>query len=115
GCNLRNFSTCITGSSATNIGGGGGKGATKGTSTPGRTGAIGAEISTSSEEIIRSDSEREIWLHVVGVVFLLVRVSRGEMSFGVRIRGLVQAMQTQAHTQAALQAQLEAQAQVPVP
>ncbi|MQL91680.1 hypothetical protein Taro_024303, partial [Colocasia esculenta] len=52
------------------------------------------------------------------MVFLLVRVSRGEMSLGVRIRGLVQAMQTQAHTQAALQAQLEAQqaqAQVPVP
>ncbi|MQL83187.1 hypothetical protein Taro_015669 [Colocasia esculenta] len=55
-----------------------------------------------------------VWLHVVGVVFLLVRVSRGGMSLGVRIRGLVQAMQTQAHTQAALQAQLEAQAQVPV-
>ncbi|MQM11361.1 hypothetical protein Taro_044267 [Colocasia esculenta] len=31
------------------------------------------------------------------------------------MQGLVQAMQTQAHTQAALQAQLEAQAQVPVP
>ncbi|MQL93503.1 hypothetical protein Taro_026150, partial [Colocasia esculenta] len=43
-----------------------------------------------------------VWLHVVGMVFLLVRVSRGEMSLGVRIR-------TQAHTQAALQAQLEAQ------
>ncbi|MQM11406.1 hypothetical protein Taro_044315 [Colocasia esculenta] len=27
-----------------------------------------------------------VWLHVVGVVFLLVRVSRGEMSLGVRIR-----------------------------
>ncbi|MQL93123.1 hypothetical protein Taro_025761 [Colocasia esculenta] len=40
---------------------------------------------------------------------LLVRVSRGEMSLGVRIRGLVQAMQMQAHTQAALQVQLEAQ------
>ncbi|MQM03145.1 hypothetical protein Taro_035923 [Colocasia esculenta] len=50
-----------------------------------------------------------VWLLVVGVVFLLVRVSRGERSLGVRIRGLVQAMQTQAHTQAALQAQLEAQ------
>ncbi|MQL76428.1 hypothetical protein Taro_008820 [Colocasia esculenta] len=38
------------------------------------------------------------------------------MSLGVRIRGLVQAMQMQAHTQAALQAQLEAQqAQVPTP
>ncbi|MQM18698.1 hypothetical protein Taro_051693 [Colocasia esculenta] len=50
-----------------------------------------------------------VWLRVVGVVSLLVRVSRGEMSLGVRIR---------AHTQAALQAQLEAQqakAQVPVP
>ncbi|MQM17863.1 hypothetical protein Taro_050844 [Colocasia esculenta] len=45
-----------------------------------------ADISTSSEEIVRSDSEREVWLHVVGVVFLLVRVSRGEMSLGVRIR-----------------------------
>ncbi|MQM21937.1 hypothetical protein Taro_054984 [Colocasia esculenta] len=31
------------------------------------------------------------------------------------MQGLVQAMQTQAHTQAALQAQMEAQAQVPVP
>ncbi|MQL70133.1 hypothetical protein Taro_002460 [Colocasia esculenta] len=31
------------------------------------------------------------------------------------MQGLVQAMQTQAHTQAALQAQLEAQAQAPVP
>ncbi|MQM09778.1 hypothetical protein Taro_042656 [Colocasia esculenta] len=31
------------------------------------------------------------------------------MSLGVRTKGLVQAMQTQAHTQAALQAQLEAQ------
>ncbi|MQL71442.1 hypothetical protein Taro_003761 [Colocasia esculenta] len=50
-----------------------------------------------------------VWLYVVGMVFLLVRVSRGETSHGVRIRGLVQAMQTQAHTQAALQAQLEAQ------
>ncbi|MQL93931.1 hypothetical protein Taro_026586, partial [Colocasia esculenta] len=68
-----------------------------------------ADVSTSSEEIVRSDSEREIWLRVVGVVFLLVMASRGEMSLGVRIRGLVQAMQTQAHTQAALQAQLEAQ------
>ncbi|MQM18261.1 hypothetical protein Taro_051249 [Colocasia esculenta] len=90
-----------------------------------------AEIITSSEEIVRSDSERELWLHVVGVVFLLVRVSRGEMSLGMRIRapapqgpvlpppppvdygvfmqGLVQAMQMQAHTQASLQAQLEAQ------
>ncbi|MQL68198.1 hypothetical protein Taro_000450 [Colocasia esculenta] len=68
-----------------------------------------ADISTSSEEIVRSDSERELWLRVVGVVFLLVMASRGEMSLGVRIRGLVQAMQTQAHTQAALQAQLEAQ------
>ncbi|MQL74062.1 hypothetical protein Taro_006410 [Colocasia esculenta] len=37
---------------------------------------------------------------MVGVVFLLVMASRGEMSLGVRIR---------AHTQAALQAQLEAQ------
>ena len=27
-----------------------------------------------------------IWLHVVGVVFLLVMASRGEMSLGVRIR-----------------------------
>ncbi|MQM18193.1 hypothetical protein Taro_051180 [Colocasia esculenta] len=45
-----------------------------------------AEITTSSEEIVRSDSEREPWLHVVGVVFLLVRVSRGEMSLGMRIR-----------------------------
>ncbi|MQM09776.1 hypothetical protein Taro_042653 [Colocasia esculenta] len=48
------------------------------------------------------------------MVFLLVRVSRGEMSLVVMIRGLVQAMPTQAHTQAALQAQLEAQqAQLP--
>ncbi|MQM19701.1 hypothetical protein Taro_052713 [Colocasia esculenta] len=31
------------------------------------------------------------------------------------MQGLVQAMQTQAHTQGALQTQLEAQAQVPVP
>ncbi|MQL76639.1 hypothetical protein Taro_009030 [Colocasia esculenta] len=61
------------------------------------------------------DRVQLIWLRVVGVVFLLVKVSRGEMSLGVRIRGLVQAMQTQAHTQAALQAQLEAQAQVPAP
>ncbi|MQL84697.1 hypothetical protein Taro_017219, partial [Colocasia esculenta] len=41
GCNLRNFSTCITGSSAINTGGGGGTGATKGTSTLGGTGATG--------------------------------------------------------------------------
>ncbi|MQL75077.1 hypothetical protein Taro_007452 [Colocasia esculenta] len=98
----------------------------------------GADISTSPEEIVGSDSEREIRLHVVGVVFLLVRASRREMSLGVRIRapapqgpvlpppppvdygvfmqGLVQAMQTQAHTQVALQAQLEAQqAQAPAP
>ncbi|MQM16418.1 hypothetical protein Taro_049375, partial [Colocasia esculenta] len=27
-----------------------------------------------------------LWLHVVDVVFLLVRESRGEMSLGVRIR-----------------------------
>ncbi|MQL68719.1 hypothetical protein Taro_001021 [Colocasia esculenta] len=27
-----------------------------------------------------------IWLRVVGMVFLLVKVSRGEMSLGVRIR-----------------------------
>ncbi|MQM15725.1 hypothetical protein Taro_048676 [Colocasia esculenta] len=40
------------------------------------------------------------------------------VDYGVFMQGLVQAMQTQAHTQAALQAQLEAQqaqAQVPVP
>ncbi|MQM03588.1 hypothetical protein Taro_036375 [Colocasia esculenta] len=47
------------------------------------------------------DAITEPWLRVVDVaVLLLVRASRG---------GLVQAMQTQAHTQAALQAQLEAQ------
>ncbi|MQL80361.1 hypothetical protein Taro_012809 [Colocasia esculenta] len=46
----------------------------------------GADVSTSSEEIVRSDSERELWLRVVGVVFLLVMASRGEMSLGVRIR-----------------------------
>ncbi|MQL86655.1 hypothetical protein Taro_019185 [Colocasia esculenta] len=40
------------------------------------------------------------------------------VDYGVLLQGLVQAMQTQAHTQVALQAQLEAQhtqAQVPVP
>ncbi|MQM22607.1 hypothetical protein Taro_055663 [Colocasia esculenta] len=37
------------------------------------------------------------------------------VDYGVFMQGLVQAMQTQAHTQAALQAQMEAQAQVPVP
>ncbi|MQL77979.1 hypothetical protein Taro_010406 [Colocasia esculenta] len=37
------------------------------------------------------------------------------VDYGVFMQGLVQAMQTQAHTQAALQAQLEARAQVPVP
>ncbi|MQL88823.1 hypothetical protein Taro_021392 [Colocasia esculenta] len=38
------------------------------------------------------------------------------VDYGVFMQGLVQTMQTQAHTQAALQAQLEAQqAQVPVP
>ncbi|MQL68879.1 hypothetical protein Taro_001181, partial [Colocasia esculenta] len=37
------------------------------------------------------------------------------VDYGVFMQGLVQAMQTQAHTQAALQALLEAQAQVPVP
>ncbi|MQM15814.1 hypothetical protein Taro_048766 [Colocasia esculenta] len=41
GCNHRNFSTCITGSSAINTGGGGGTGAAKGTSTLGGTGATG--------------------------------------------------------------------------
>ncbi|MQL75011.1 hypothetical protein Taro_007386 [Colocasia esculenta] len=46
----------------------------------------GADVSTSSEEIVRSNSEREIWLRVVGVVFLLMKVSRGEMNLGVRIR-----------------------------
>ncbi|MQM04818.1 hypothetical protein Taro_037623 [Colocasia esculenta] len=35
------------------------------------------------------------------------------VDYGVFMQGLVQAMQTHAHTQAALQAQLEAQAQVP--
>ncbi|MQM05440.1 hypothetical protein Taro_038252 [Colocasia esculenta] len=35
------------------------------------------------------------------------------VDYGVFMHGLVQAMQTQAHTQAALQAQLDAQAQVP--
>ncbi|MQL81930.1 hypothetical protein Taro_014392 [Colocasia esculenta] len=35
------------------------------------------------------------------------------VDYGVFMQGLVQAMQTQAHTQVALQAQLEAQAQVP--
>ncbi|MQL93533.1 hypothetical protein Taro_026178, partial [Colocasia esculenta] len=94
-----------------------------------------ADVSTSSEEIVRSDSEREIWLRVVGVVFLLVTASRrrdeprredqGEQQapapqgpvlsppppvhYGVFMQGLVQDMQTQAHTQAALQALLEAQ------
>ncbi|MQL76053.1 hypothetical protein Taro_008440 [Colocasia esculenta] len=37
------------------------------------------------------------------------------VDYGVFLQGLVQAMQTHAHTQAALQAQLEAQAQVPAP
>ncbi|MQM05103.1 hypothetical protein Taro_037909, partial [Colocasia esculenta] len=37
------------------------------------------------------------------------------VDYGVFMQGLVQAMQTQAHTQAALQAQLEAQAQAPAP
>ncbi|MQL87388.1 hypothetical protein Taro_019929 [Colocasia esculenta] len=44
-----------------------------------------ADISTSPEEIVGSDSEREVWLHVVGVVSLLMKVSRGEMSLGMRI------------------------------
>ncbi|MQM10601.1 hypothetical protein Taro_043498 [Colocasia esculenta] len=35
------------------------------------------------------------------------------VDYGVFMQGLVQAMQTQAHTQTALQTQLEAQAQVP--
>ncbi|MQM12550.1 hypothetical protein Taro_045469 [Colocasia esculenta] len=38
-----------------------------------------------------------VWLHVVGVVFLLVRVSRGEMSLGVRIRAQVLVPQAQDH------------------
>ncbi|MQL87463.1 hypothetical protein Taro_020002 [Colocasia esculenta] len=53
---------------------------------------------------IREVSPR-LWLLEVGVMFLRMRMSRGErreLSLGVRIR---------AHTQAALQAQLEAQAQ----
>ncbi|MQM22863.1 hypothetical protein Taro_055922 [Colocasia esculenta] len=37
------------------------------------------------------------------------------VDYGVFMQGLVQAMQTQAHTQAAFQAQLEVQAQVPAP
>ncbi|MQL69507.1 hypothetical protein Taro_001795 [Colocasia esculenta] len=37
------------------------------------------------------------------------------IDYGVFMQGLVQAMQTQAHTQATLQAQLEAQAQAPTP
>ncbi|MQM16688.1 hypothetical protein Taro_049650 [Colocasia esculenta] len=37
------------------------------------------------------------------------------VDYGVFMQGLVQAMQTQAHTQVALQAQLEAQAPVPAP
>ncbi|MQL94299.1 hypothetical protein Taro_026949 [Colocasia esculenta] len=37
------------------------------------------------------------------------------VDYGVFMQGLVQAMQTQAHTQAALQTQLEAQAQAPSP
>ncbi|MQM19254.1 hypothetical protein Taro_052255, partial [Colocasia esculenta] len=41
-----------------------------------------------------------VWLHVVGVVFLLVRVSRGEMSLGVRIRALLEAQQAQAQVPA---------------
>ncbi|MQM14108.1 hypothetical protein Taro_047036 [Colocasia esculenta] len=53
-----------------------------------------------SEEQAPHIKPLKLWLHVVRVVFLLVRVSRGEMSLGMRIR---------AHTQAALQAQLEAQ------
>ncbi|MQM19177.1 hypothetical protein Taro_052177 [Colocasia esculenta] len=57
-----------------------------------------------------------IWLHVVGVVSLLMRVSRGEMSLSVRIRMSSTPQHPRAHTQAALQAQLEAQqAQVPAP
>ncbi|MQL73690.1 hypothetical protein Taro_006056 [Colocasia esculenta] len=73
------------------------------------------ETTTSSEEITRSDSERDLWLHVVDVVHLLARVSRGEMSQGVRIRESNRPRHLRAHTQAALQAQLEAQAQVPAP
>ncbi|MQM00097.1 hypothetical protein Taro_032829 [Colocasia esculenta] len=37
------------------------------------------------------------------------------VDYGVFMQGLVQAMQTQAHTQAALHAQLEARAQAPAP
>ncbi|MQL99803.1 hypothetical protein Taro_032530 [Colocasia esculenta] len=101
----------------------------------------GADVSTSSEEIVRSDSERESpiplvfgtrpWLQEVGVAeHRPVRTSRDvrrgrssrplapqglilpsppPVDYGVFMQGLVQAMQTQAHTQAALLAQLEAQ------
>ncbi|MQM19505.1 hypothetical protein Taro_052511 [Colocasia esculenta] len=63
-------------------------------------------VPTFEEDIVRSDSEREeLWLLVVDVVLMLEMTSIG----------LVQAMQTQAHTQVTLQAQLEAQAPAPVP
>ncbi|MQM06054.1 hypothetical protein Taro_038871, partial [Colocasia esculenta] len=93
-----------------------------------------ADVSTSSEEIVRSDSE-----HERGAPAREGEQRRDEprredqgeqqapapqgpvlpppppVDYGVFMQGLVQAMQTQAHTQAALQAQLEAQAQVPAP
>ncbi|MQL69961.1 hypothetical protein Taro_002266 [Colocasia esculenta] len=96
-----------------------------------------ADISTSSEEIVRDDSVREC-----GVPAREGEQRRDEprredqgeqqapapqgpvlpppppVDYGVFMQGLVQAMQTQAHTLPALQAQLEAQqaqAQVPVP
>ncbi|MQM21830.1 hypothetical protein Taro_054874 [Colocasia esculenta] len=99
----------------------------------------GADISTSSGEIVRSDSKREYETFVMasrgrrGVPAREGEQRRDEprredqgeqqapapqgpvllppppVDYGVFIQGLVQAMQTQAHTQAALQAQLEAQ------
>ncbi|MQM04853.1 hypothetical protein Taro_037657 [Colocasia esculenta] len=68
---------------------------------------------------------QRVWLRVVGVVFLLMWVSRGEMSLGVRIRVSSRPQHPSVlpcirrpTPRAALQAQLEAQqahAQVPVP
>ncbi|MQL68216.1 hypothetical protein Taro_000472 [Colocasia esculenta] len=45
-----------------------------------------ARLQQHWDEILEADKYRWVRLHVVGVVFLLVRVSRGEMSLGVRIR-----------------------------
>ncbi|MQL70493.1 hypothetical protein Taro_002823 [Colocasia esculenta] len=41
---------------------------------------VGQSASTSA------DADQGIWLRVVGMVFLLMMASRGEMSLGVRIR-----------------------------